>query len=75
MNTERRCPGCGSTELEPGTIQSSGKVYFRPENTKFLTFGTNDVELSANLCMNCGHVMLVGDLRKANRLLDKAKPH
>ena len=75
MNPERRCPSCESTELEPGRIQSTGKVYFRPENTKFLTFGTNDVELSANICMNCGNVMLVGDLRKATKVLDKAKAH
>jgi len=75
MNTERKCPSCGSTELEPGNVQSTGKVYFRPENAKFLTLGTSNVELSANLCMACGHVMLVGDLRKATKILDKAKAH
>lgn len=75
MNTERKCPSCGSTELEPGNVQSTGKIYFRPENTKFFILGTNDVALSANLCMNCGHVMLVGDLHKATKILDKAKAH
>lgn len=75
MTAERKCPSCDSTDLQPGNIQSTGKVYFRPENTSFLTLGTNDVALSANICMNCGYVMLVGDLRKATKLLNKAKPH
>ncbi|GAA5496400.1 hypothetical protein SAMN02745181_0297 [Rubritalea squalenifaciens DSM 18772] len=75
MSKERQCPCCGSAKLEPGKVQSSGKVYFRPENTKFLTLGTNDVELSANLCMDCGYVMLIGDMRKANKLLNKSQAH
>jgi len=75
MATDKQCPICSSTHLEPGSIQSTGRIYFRPENTKFLTATTNDVPLVANICMACGHVMLVGDLRKAERLLDKAKPH
>ncbi len=75
MNAERKCPSCGSTELEPGNVQSTGKIYFRPENTKFLTLGTNDIMLSANICMACGYVMLIGDLRKATKILSKAKAH
>jgi predicted nucleic-acid-binding Zn-ribbon protein len=75
MNTERKCPACESINLEPGTIQSTGRIYFRPENTKFLSLGTSDVPLTANLCMECGNVMLVGDLHKASKLVDKAKPH
>ena len=75
MSTDKKCPICDSIRLEPGSIQSTGRIYFRPENTKFLTLATNDVPLLANICLDCGHVMLVGDLRKANQLLDKAKPH
>jgi glucose/arabinose dehydrogenase len=73
MTTERKCPSCASTKLEPGAIHSTGRIYFRPENTKFLTLGTSDVPLTANLCMDCGNVMLVGDLHKANKLVGKAK--
>ena len=75
MITERKCPSCGSMKLEPGNVQSTGKIYFRPENTKFFTMGTNDIMLSANICMDCGYVMLIGDIRKATRILSKAKPH
>lgn len=75
MSTDRRCPVCESTKLEPGSIQSTGRIYFRPENTKFLSMGTNDVPLVANFCMDCGNVMLIGDMRKADKLLGKAKPH
>lgn len=75
MSTDKKCLICDSIRLEPGSIRSTGRIYFRPENTKFLTTTTNDVPLLANICMDCGHVMLVGDLRKADRLLGKAKPH
>jgi predicted nucleic-acid-binding Zn-ribbon protein len=75
MSNERKCPSCGSTNLEPGNIQSTGRIYFRPENTKFLTLGTGDVPITANICTDCGHLMLVGELRKANKLFGKAKPH
>lgn len=75
MTINRKCPACDSERLESGSIQSTGRIYFRPDNTKFMTLGTNDVELSAILCMECGHVMLVGDLRKADKLLYKDKAH
>ena len=75
MSEERRCPSCSSTKLEPGKMQSTGSLYFRPENTKFLTLGTNDVQVSGNMCMNCGYIMLVGDLRKATKVLGKAEAH
>lgn len=75
MNAPEKRPGCESDNLEPGRIQLTGKVCFRPENTKFLTPGTSDALLSANICPDCGHVMLIGDLIKVTKLADKAKPH
>jgi hypothetical protein len=47
MNPEKKCPSCGSTRLEPGTLQTAGRVNFRPENTKFFTLGTGDVSVEA----------------------------
>ena len=75
MSLEGICPLCNSNNIEPGAIQSTGRIYFRPENTKFFTLSTNDVPVNANMCMECGHIMLVGDLHKANKLLKMASPH
>ncbi len=69
MKTEKKCPSCGSTRLEAGTIQTAGRVNFRPENTKFFTLGTGDVPIEANICMECGVMLLVGDLTKATKLV------
>jgi hypothetical protein len=69
MNPEKKCISCGSTRLEPGTLQTAGRVNFRPENTKFFTLGTGDVSIQASICMACGLMMLVGDLTKANKLV------
>ena len=69
MKPEQKCPSCGSTRLEPGTIQTAGRVNFRPENTKFFTLGTGDVPIEASICMECGVMLLIGDLTKANKLV------
>ncbi len=70
-----RCRRCGSRELEPGHVQSTGKVYFRPQNAKFLTLRTADILLHANICLACGLVELVGDVTKARALTERAQPH
>ena len=75
MNSQRKCPSCSSTNLEPGTIQSTGRIHFRPENTNFFTLSTNEVAIVSNVCLDCGNVMLVADTRKAAKLLDKARVH
>ena len=71
MTTERQCPSCGSDRLEPGTIQGAGRVYFKPENAKFLSLQTSDVTMTANICLECGVIVLVGDLGKAKKLVDE----
>ncbi len=65
----RKCPLCGSENLEAGGIQSTGKVYLRLSKTKIMTLKTSDVELEAGLCMDCGYVLLFGDLEKARGLI------
>jgi predicted nucleic-acid-binding Zn-ribbon protein len=70
----KKCSICENENLEPGSIQSTGKIFFRLENTKFLSFKTANIELKANLCMACGHVELMADTQKASALLSKAKP-
>lgn len=66
----KQCQRCGGTQLEPGTLGSSG-VVFRPQNTKFFSLKTNDIVLKANMCVECGHVEFVGDPRALQSLLGK----
>ena len=71
----KTCYRCGSSNLQPGAIQSSGKLHFRPANAKFWTFVTADVGVDANMCMDCGAIELVGDVKKAETVMGQAKPH
>lgn len=75
MSDERQCAGCGSTQLQPGTIQSTGRIYFRPEGTKFMQLKSADVEIHANVCMQCGQIMLIADAQRVSSLLRIARPH
>lgn len=75
MTSERKCTECGGTDLEPGAIQSTGKLYFRPANAKFLTLRTADISVNANVCVDCGHVQLVADVEKLAALTTRAKPY
>jgi ferredoxin-like protein FixX len=72
---EHKCHRCGSARLEPGSL-SPVSVTFRPANTRFLTLRTNDVDVQANMCLDCGLLQLVGDVRKAQLLAGESqKPH
>lgn len=68
-----RCPRCGHFELVEGTVQSTGKVYFRPKKTKFLTMLEPMVSVEARVCPRCGHVLLFADTEKMKSLKNKPK--
>ena len=72
---EKKCLRCGGENLTPGKLQSTGKVCFIPENTKFLTLKTSDVKVGANLCLDCGFVELIGDIIKAKDLTTQKDPY
>jgi hypothetical protein len=59
--------------MEPGGIQSFGGLDFRPANSTFWTLQPN-VAIQAFLCLDCGTVELVGDVKKAEALVGRAKP-
>jgi hypothetical protein len=65
------CSVCESDDLAPGAIQSTGKIYFRPKNAKFFSLKTANIEVTAALCLACGHVDLAADTEKARALLDR----
>ena len=69
------CLRCASTDLEPGGIQATGTLKFRPANTPFLKLTTADVSVAANMCRQCGTIEIVGDVRKLQKLLGSEKAH
>jgi death-on-curing protein len=74
MAYDYQCSRCGGNAAEPGAVRSTGGVYFRPTNAKFLTMRTGDIELRANACTQCGHVDLVADVEKLSALTRRAEP-
>ncbi len=68
MSEERTCLRCGSTNLEDGEFQSTGKIYSRPKNAKLLTVLTTGVPVDTIICLDCGHVELIVDAEKAKSL-------
>ena len=75
LGMAKKCNVCGGDNLEPGAIQSTGKIYFRPKNVKFLSFKTANIEVKAYLCMSCGNVALIADTQKASVVLGQAESH
>ncbi|MFT4689950.1 MAG: helix-turn-helix domain-containing protein [Verrucomicrobiia bacterium] len=70
---KRRCPVCQSSEIFEGTVQSTGKLYFRPGKTKFWTWRQGNVNTEARACGVCGHLMWFADLAKLKALQQPAK--
>jgi predicted nucleic-acid-binding Zn-ribbon protein len=68
MSEERTCLRCGSTNLEDGEFQSTGKIYSRPKNAKLVAVLTTGVPVSTVMCYDCGHVELVVDAKKAKAI-------
>ena len=59
MNEENKCLRCGSTNVKPGALQSTGKIYARPNNAKLETVFKTGVLVNVNICFDCGHVEMV----------------
>jgi predicted nucleic-acid-binding Zn-ribbon protein len=68
MSEERKCLRCGSTNLEAGEFQSTGKIYSRPKHAKLVTVLTTGVPVETIMCYDCGHVELVIDTEKAKSI-------
>jgi len=72
MDQEKICLRCGSTNIRPGSFQSTGKVYFRATDTKILTIHTSGVPVDAIGCYDCGHIELTMNPKKARALSKKS---
>lgn len=72
MENQKTCNRCGSSQLSKGSIQSTGKMYFRLSETKFFAAKTSDLAVNGNICLECGSIDLVGDVEKARSLRKSA---
>jgi len=63
-----RCASCGHGILIDGRMQGTGRLYFRPDRTKFWVFADSMVGLRARVCAACGFVQIHADTSKLTRL-------
>src|SRR5262245_59807540 len=56
-----RCASCGHGVLVPGRVQGTGRLYFRPEKTKFWTLKESLIPTRAHMCAACGYVQVHAD--------------
>ena len=68
MSEQVKCPNCSSTNIEPGSLHSTGALHFRPEHAKFLKMKTANIEVHAGLCMDCGFISLTANADRAKAL-------
>ena len=68
MSQENKCLNCGGTNVKPGALQSTGKIYARPNNAKLDTVLTTGALVNVNICFDCGHVEMVVEPEKLKLL-------
>jgi hypothetical protein len=68
MTTNKTCLHCGSSSIERGRVQSTGRLYFRPANPRIMTVRTADIPVRASMCLDCGAIDLGGEVNKARKL-------
>jgi hypothetical protein len=71
MSESLTCKLCGGGNIEDGRLHATGSVTFRPQHARFLKLKTANVDVTANLCTDCGHVFLQADKDKVRALIDK----
>jgi hypothetical protein len=69
----RRCLRCGGERLEPGSLAGRVGLSFYPANSTFWTLSPT-VAIQAFLCLDCGNIELVGDVKKAESLVGRGNP-
>jgi ferredoxin-like protein FixX len=72
MTENKKCIRCGSTQLASGWAQSTGKMYFRPDKVNFFAPRTADLSVTGIMCLDCGTIELVGDVKKAQSLIKRS---
>jgi excisionase family DNA binding protein len=67
-----RCTSCGHSTLISGHVQTTGRLYFKPEKTKFWTFQQSMVPIKALVCPACGNIQLAADTEKLESLIPES---
>ncbi|MHC4871316.1 MAG: helix-turn-helix domain-containing protein [Planctomycetota bacterium] len=65
-----RCAVCGHGRLVEGKVSSTGNMYFTPLKTKFWVWAESTVPTAAKCCPSCGHIQLMADTSKLNKLTE-----
>lgn len=69
-----RCAACGHNLLVEGDLQGTGRLYFKPDKTKFWVLADSLVGLRARVCTACGFLQLHADVGKLRRLKPEEGP-
>jgi len=64
-----RCAACGHAVLVAGRLQGTGRLYFRPEHTRFWVWRESMVPLRALVCAACGYVQVRAETDQLTPLL------
>ena len=73
MTGKKECMRCGGTQRAMGKTQSSGRVYFRPDKVNIFALNTADLAVKGIMCLDCGTIELVGDIKKARSLVRRTQ--
>lgn len=71
MSDSKTCSRCGGSTLEPGRVQSTGRVNFHFDDPRFLTALTGYVPIFSTMCLDCGTIDLSGEVSKARKISKK----
>ena len=63
-----KCVACGNNVLVDGRLQGAGRLYFKPNKTKFWTLRESLVPTKARVCAACGYVHHYADTEKLKSL-------
>jgi len=67
-----KCSRCGG-EMAPGALKqpgnTTGNVRFQLDDAPIFSWRSFNIEVSANLCLDCGFIELWGDREMARRVL------
>lgn len=68
--TRQSCSACGHSQLIDGKIQGAGRVYFKPQKTRFWVWSDSMVGIEAKMCSACGLIQMFADTEKLSRLVE-----